>query len=127
VSNPEPCPIAPAVDVLFGRWTASVLRALTSHGRLRFGELRAHMPAITSKVLSQRLRQLERDGLVVRTYHREMPPRVEYEATELGRTLAPVFDRIAVWAENHLDEVRSARTRYDRTESSAGAGGSVPE
>lgn len=122
MSDLEPCPITPAVDVLFGRWTASVLRALITHGRLRFGEIRGHMPTITSKVLSQRLRQLERDGLVVRTYHREMPPRVEYEATELGRTLAPVFDHIAVWGEDHLDAVRSARTRYDREESAAGAG-----
>ena len=61
-------------------------------------------------MLTERLRQLERDGLVARTYHREIPPRVEYEITELGRTLVPVFRKLAKWSDDHLD---AAQRRYE--------------
>ncbi|WP_279433384.1 helix-turn-helix domain-containing protein [Micromonospora sp. KC606] len=71
------------------------------------------LPAASPKVLTQRLRQLERDGLVTRTYHAEMPPRVEYEPTDLGRTLPPVFQTLVTWANSHLDQVIAARRRYD--------------
>lgn len=109
----DPCPIAPVVDLVFGRWATHVLWVLTHDGRLRFTELQQRLPMISPKVLTQRLRQLERDGLVERTYHPEMPPRVEYESTELGRTLSPVFQALTVWADSHLDEVAAARRRYD--------------
>lgn len=110
----EPCPIGPVVDLVFGRWTAHVLWALTHHGRLRFNELQGRIPGITPKVLTERLRQLERDGFIVRTYHREMPPRVEYEVTPLGQTLVPVFQVLTAWSDEHLGEVRAAQLDYDR-------------
>ena len=109
----DPCPIAPVVDLVFGRWTSHVLWALAHHGRSRFTELKAQIPAITPKVLTERLRQLERDGFVARTYHREIPPRVEYEITALGRTLVPVFRQLAAWSDRHLDAVQAAQRRYD--------------
>ncbi|MEV6321317.1 helix-turn-helix domain-containing protein [Nocardia sp. NPDC051787] len=62
---------------------------------------------------AQRLRQLERDGLVSRTYHAEVPPRVEYEATPLAKTLTPVFSSIVQWSSEHLGEVLVARAAYD--------------
>ena len=74
------CPTAPVVDIVFSRWTTPILWALNEYGRQRFVELSRRITTITPKVLTQRLRQLERDGLVVRTYHAEVPPRVEYEA-----------------------------------------------
>jgi DNA-binding HxlR family transcriptional regulator len=70
---------------------------------------------ITPKVLTQRLRQMERDGLVVRTYHPEVPPRVEYEISDLGRSLAPLFATLAEWSIN-LDKVEQARLDYDARE-----------
>jgi DNA-binding HxlR family transcriptional regulator len=76
-------------------------------------ELQRRIPAITPKVLTQRLRQLERDGLVVRTYHPEVPPRVEYEISDLGRSLGPLFATLATWADGHLDRVEQARHDYD--------------
>ena len=79
------------VDIVFSRWTTPILWALHEYGRQRFVELERRIATITPKVLTQRLRQLERDGLVVRTYHAEVPPRVEYEISELGRSLAPLF------------------------------------
>lgn len=63
--------------------------------------------------LTQRLRQLERDGLVVRTYHPEVPPRVEYEISDLGRSLGPLFAHLSEWAETNLEHVERARRRYD--------------
>ena len=107
------CPISPVVDIVFSRWTTPVLWTLQAFGRQRFVELERRITGITPKVLTQRLRQLERDGLVVRTYHPEVPPRVEYEISELGRTLAPLFVHIAEWAAANLDHVEAARQHYD--------------
>jgi DNA-binding HxlR family transcriptional regulator len=106
------CPIAPVVDVVFSRWTTPILWALNEYGRQRFVELERRITTITPKVLTQRLRQLERDGLVIRTYHAEVPPRVEYEISELGRSLAPVFAALGEWSVN-LEKVEKARTDYD--------------
>jgi DNA-binding HxlR family transcriptional regulator len=109
----QACSINEVIDIVFSRWTTSVLWALDRYGRQRFVELQRHIGGITSKVLTQRLRQLERDGLVVRTYHPEVPPRVEYEITELGRGLAPLFATLAEWSAANLDKVEMARLAYD--------------
>lgn len=103
-----PCPITPVVSVLLGRWTVPILWTLRTHGRLRFTELQRSLPGITPKVLTQRLRQLEEDGLVERTYHAEMPPRVEYAPTALALSLEPVFDALSDWSRAH-PEVAAAR------------------
>ncbi|WP_327369061.1 winged helix-turn-helix transcriptional regulator [Streptomyces sp. NBC_01217] len=113
-TDPElACPIAPVVDIVFSRWTTPILWTLNMHGRQRFVELERRIARITPKVLTQRLRQLERDGMVVRTYYPEVPPRVEYEISELGRSLAPLFASLAEWASTNLDKVEVARHDYD--------------
>lgn len=108
-----PCPISPAVGAVFGKWTTEVLWALTHAGALRFTELRDRVPEVTPKVLTQRLRQLERDGLVLRTYHREVPPRVEYEATALARSLVPIFVDLERWTRAHAADIAAAQEAYD--------------
>jgi DNA-binding HxlR family transcriptional regulator len=113
----QACPIAPVVDIVFSRWTTPILWTLNEYGRLRFGELERRLTTITPKVLTQRLRQLERDGLVLRTYHPEIPPRVEYEISELGRSLAPLFATLATWSAANLGKVEKARLEYDTTDS----------
>lgn len=115
VAPEQACPIAPVVDLVFSRWTTPILWALNEYGRQRFTELERLITTITPKVLTQRLRHLERDGLVVRTYHAEVPPRVEYEISELGRSLAPLFATLAEWSVN-LDQVEQARRDYDARE-----------
>lgn len=107
------CPINPVVELVFSRWTTPILWALRHHGRLRFTELAGLLPEITPKVLTQRLRQLERDGLITRTHHAEIPPRVEYEISELGRSLSPVFAALVRWSDRHLPAVHTARQAYD--------------
>jgi DNA-binding HxlR family transcriptional regulator len=115
VTDPEQaCPISPVVDIVFSRWTTPILWSLHEFGRQRFVELQQRIGAITPKVLTQRLRQLERDGLITRTYHPEVPPRVEYEITGLGLTLAPLFAALAEWGSAHLAAVEQARAAYDR-------------
>lgn len=113
---PVECEVAPLLDVAFSRWTTPVLWTLNQFGRQRFVELERRLGTITPKVLTQRLRQLERDGLVIRTYHPEVPPRVEYEISELGRTLGPLFATMATWAKEHMDEVEAARRTFDARE-----------
>lgn len=115
----DPCPISPLAEIVFARWTTHVLWVLQRHGRMRFTELLQRVRPITPKVLAARLRQLEQDGLVERTYYPELPPRVEYEATALAATLSPVFATLVKWSDDHLDEVNEARRRY-------GAGGERP-
>ena len=115
VDPAEACPIAPVVDVVFSRWTTPILWTLNEYGRQRFVELERRIGVITPKVLTQRLRQLERDGLIVRTYYPEVPPRVEYEITDLGRSLSPLFASLAEWSPN-LQKVEEARHRYDTHE-----------
>jgi DNA-binding HxlR family transcriptional regulator len=107
------CPISPVVDIVFSRWTTPVLWTLQAFGRQRFVELERRIEGITPKVLTQRLRQLERDGLIVRTYHPEVPPRVEYEISELGQSLAPLFVHLAEWGAVNLEHVDAARRNYD--------------
>src|SRR4051795_9732214 len=114
------CPISPVVDIVFSRWTTPILWTLQQYGRQRFVELERRITTITPKVLTQRLRQLERDGLVERTYHAEVPPRVEYEISELGRSLAPLFAHLAEWSTANLDKVDRAREDYDARERPGG-------
>ena len=113
VAPSQACPIAPVVDMVFSRWTTPILWTLHTYGTLRFVELERLIGAITPKVLTQRLRQLERDGLVTRTYLPEIPPRVEYRITALGRSLAPLFAALVEWSQEHLDDVETSRRAYD--------------
>ncbi|MYS22108.1 transcriptional regulator, HxlR family [Streptomyces sp. DvalAA-14] len=109
----QACPIGPVVDIVFSRWTTPILWALHTFGRQRFVELERLIGTITPKVLTQRLRQMERDGLVVRTYYQEVPPRVEYEISELGRSLSPLFATLNDWSQANLARVEKAREAYD--------------
>lgn len=88
-----------AIAVLEGRWKMLIVAHLYGEPVLRFSELRRAIPQISEKMLIQQLRALEGDGVVVRTVHPEVPPRVEYELTELGQGLGPVFLALLDWAE----------------------------
>jgi DNA-binding HxlR family transcriptional regulator len=117
----QACTIAPVVDIVFSRWTTPILWTLNAYGKQRFVELHRNIGAITAKVLTQRLRQLERDGLLTRTYHPEIPPRVEYEISELGKSLAPLFASLADWSAANLPRVDRAREAFDAAEETAAA------
>jgi DNA-binding HxlR family transcriptional regulator len=90
--------------------------ATLDDGRLRFTELRDRIPGISQRMLTLTLRHLERDGLVSRTVHAEVPPRVEYELTELGRSLVEPAVTLAEWAVEHDPDVGRNQARYDARE-----------
>ena len=92
----DTCPVARAVRILDGKWTILVIRDLLS-GTRRFSELRASLAGISPKTLTDRLRDLEAEGLVERVMYPEIPPRVEYTLTAKGRTLEPVIEALAAW------------------------------
>lgn len=119
------CPVSPVGDIIFSRWTTPILWTLGHHGTLRFNALQRLIPEITPKILTSRLRQLERDGLIERAYHPDIPPRVEYALSDLGRTLTPVFQTLTAWGTDHLADVEAARRAYDtaRAEEEAWAEG----
>lgn len=100
------------LDRIGDRWTILIVAVLHT-GTRRFSELRNQIAGITPKVLTQTLRGLERDGLVTRTVYAEVPPRVEYALTDLGRDLFTPIDAICCWAEQHADRFLAARARYD--------------
>jgi DNA-binding HxlR family transcriptional regulator len=106
------CPSRTSLARIANKWTAMVVIAL-SPGRMRFGELRTTVDGISAKVLTETLRDLERDGLVTRHVYAEVPPRVEYELTPLGHTLHAPLRALGTWAEQHIDEVLTARETYD--------------
>ncbi|MEM9290254.1 MAG: helix-turn-helix domain-containing protein [Acidobacteriota bacterium] len=108
------CPIERVLDVFAGKWKPAILFALENEGTLRFNELRRLTIGISQRMLTQQLRQLERDGVVKREQFLEIPPRVEYSLTDLGRSLSAVESAIDAWGDAHMDEVEEARIRYDR-------------
>ena len=87
-----------AVELIGARWTGALLQVLMA-GRTRYADLRAAVPEISDRMLSERLRELEHAGIVVRYVSAEPPVRVEYELTEKGRALKPALDAIGAWAE----------------------------
>ncbi|MCP2259009.1 transcriptional regulator, HxlR family [Streptoalloteichus tenebrarius] len=107
------CPTRLVLDRIGDRWTVLVVLLLSQKSPMRFTELRRHVGGIAPKVLTQTLRALERDGLLRRTVYAEVPPRVEYELTELGRSLRAPITAIGRWAERHVGEVLDARASYD--------------
>ncbi|MFI6316651.1 winged helix-turn-helix transcriptional regulator [Nonomuraea sp. NPDC050556] len=113
-----PCPSRAALDRIADKWTALIVGSLST-GTKRFSELRAAIEGISEKMLTQTLRSLERDGLVSRTVHSSVPPKVEYQLTELGLTLDEPLAAVRDWAERHINEVNQARLNHDLRASSS--------
>ncbi len=106
------CPSRRVLDRVSDKWMLLVIGALERQTR-RFSELRREIGGVSQKMLTQTLRSMERDGLVTRTVYAEVPPRVEYELTELGRTLIAAVSPLARWAEEHIEHIEAAQRRHD--------------
>jgi len=123
-ASPDAIPetVDPAVELLVNdiigrvadKWTMLVLEALEEHGELRFTQVGRQVSGISQKMLTQTLRQMERDGLLVRTVHPVIPPRVEYRLTDLGHSLGEAFCGVWRWAEHNIEVIESARSAFDR-------------
>lgn len=94
------------------KWTMLALEALAEHGRLRFTRLGACIGGVSQKMLTKTLRQMEADGLILRTVFPVIPPRVEYELTELGQSLGAAFCGVWKWAEQHREVILKARKEF---------------
>ena len=119
--HPDHSPLDPRVEALVNevigrvadKWTMIVLEVLEEHGELRFTRIGELSGGISQKMLTQTLRQMERDGLVVRTVHPVIPPKVEYRLTDMGHSLSEAFCGVWLWAEAHLDRIEAARQAFD--------------
>lgn len=134
VSPVHPTPAEPPKDVdpkiealvreIIGRvadkWTMLVLEVLEERGTVRFTRLGELVGDISQKMLTKTVRQMESDGLVVRTIHPVIPPRVEYSLTPLGHGLGAAFCGVWIWAEQHYDEITQAREQFQKRSAESG-------
>jgi DNA-binding HxlR family transcriptional regulator len=106
------CPSRQILDRIGDTWSVLVV-VILADGPLRYTELARRIDGVSPKMLTQTLRGLERDGLLERTVHPVVPPRVDYALTELGRSLYSLVEGLEKWAEAHIDDVQTARETYD--------------
>lgn len=101
------CSIEAAIEVIGGKWKGIILYHLNS--TKRFNELQKLMPKITQRMLTKQLRELERDGVILRKVYAEVPPKVEYSLTEFGRTLQPILKELEHWGNKYLQKIVEIR------------------
>ncbi len=106
------CPTRQVLDRIADKWTVLIVCRLAD-GTQRFGELLHYIKGISPKVLTQKLRELERDGIVTRKIYASIPPKVEYSLTPLGLTLVELLNAIRTWSETHIEKVQEAQKAYD--------------
>jgi DNA-binding HxlR family transcriptional regulator len=106
------CPIRHILDRFGDKWSILIISMLGHQGKMRFNELNQHIGDISQKMLTVTLRSLEADGLLTRKLFPEIPPRVEYELTDLGRSLLPHIEHLAQWAEQHMESIMANRKKY---------------
>ncbi|GAA1049050.1 winged helix-turn-helix transcriptional regulator [Arthrobacter russicus] len=106
------CPSRLVFQRIGDKWATLVIQVLEP-GPMRFSDLRAKVAVVTPKVLTQTLRTLERDGLLTRTVFAQVPPRVDYQLTELGASLLPALKTLRTWAEQNVGRMAAAQDEYD--------------
>lgn len=106
------CSYAHVLEIISNKWTALVIYSLED-GTIRYGEIKKRIEGISQKMLTQTLKQLERDGLVIRKVTPVVPPIVEYTLTPLGESLIPCMRMLKEWARTHYPEVKIVREEYD--------------
>ena len=114
--NKYSCPVEAMVEVIGGKWKGVILYHLLD-GTKRFNELKRLKPNITQRMLTLQLRELEADGIIHREVYREVPPKVEYSLTELGKSLRPMILLMMEWATHNMEKVLESRnTKNNRKE-----------
>ena len=107
------CEIRDAFMMIGGKWKSMILYVLASQGVVRFNQLKKIISGISQKMLTQQLRELERDGLIKRQVFPEVPPHVEYSMTELGLSLGPIYQAVHKWEQENLMAIYKCRRQYD--------------
>jgi DNA-binding HxlR family transcriptional regulator len=111
-AHPTTCRAREVLQRVGDKWSVLVIDLL-GQGTMRFTELHRAIDGITARMLTVTLRGLERDGIVTRTIHPVIPPRVEYALTPMGRTLLDTIGQLVSWTDSHLPEIEAARAAYD--------------
>ncbi|GGF86073.1 hypothetical protein GCM10007301_52440 [Azorhizobium oxalatiphilum] len=120
------CAVEAAIGLIDGKWKAVILFHLLTGNTLRFSELRKHMENVTPRVLTSQLRELEEDGLIVRRVYAQVPPKVEYSLSPLGRSMEPVLMALKAWGDANLDLYGKPLTTNANGKSAAGADATHP-
>lgn len=123
--KPAFCPIRQVLDRFGDKWSILVVELLSHKGKLRFSEISKHIGDISQKMLTVTLRSLEADGLISREFFPEIPPRVEYELTELGKSLIGPINNLLHWGQEHLETILDNRKQYGEKEKEKGKGQKV--
>lgn len=101
------CPIEITLDIIGGKWKPIIIWHLGQRGTQRFSEVRKRMPSITQKMLTQQLRELENDGVLLRKVYAQVPPKVEYTLTPTGRSLLPLLEQLGRWGQQYYTDCDS--------------------
>lgn len=104
----EICPLRMVMDIIGGKWKMPIICVLAVNGTVRYGQIKRKIPTITNMMLSQSLKDLEEHGLIHREQYNEVPPRVEYSLTELGKSLPPALASLNKWGKDYI----SSNTEY---------------
>lgn len=99
------CPVATCVRLIGNKWKLLIIRNLVFNEKQRFTDFIKSIPAISKKVLTDNLRALENDGIIIREVFAEVPPRVEYSISKLGKTLKPIFDAMSEWGTDYKNNL----------------------
>ncbi len=99
--KPDNCPVTYCMSIIGGKWKPIIIYLIAKGGN-RFGILQREIEGISKQMLSKQLRELERDGILSRKIYPEIPPRVEYSITEMGKSLFPIINNMRIWGERHM-------------------------
>ena len=97
------CSVEATISLVDGKWKCVILSILMKNGTTRFNDLQRQTPDVTQRMLTTQLRELEADGLIVRTVYAQVPPKVEYSVSPLGRTLEPILDALRAWGDANIN------------------------
>lgn len=110
------CSVELTIQLIGGKWKPIILYHLGTNGTHRFGELRRSIPNITQKMLTQQLRELEKDGIIDRKVYPEVPPKVEYTLSETGQTIMPVLKQLCLWGKDYEARFGATEAEVEQTE-----------
>ena len=114
-SDADHCPVRNVMERFGDKWSLLVLMLLEEGKVLRFSEISGYIQTISQKMLAVTLKSLEADGLIKRTVYPQIPPKVEYELTPMGKSLLPHLHELAQWAMVNMDHIKSSRQQYEHS------------
>ena len=112
-SNADQCPVRNVLDRIGDKWSMLILLLLEDAEVLRFNEIYGHIETISQKMLAVTLKSLEADGLIRRTVYPQIPPKVEYELTPIGKSLMPHLHGLVKWAKVNMNEIKESRIAFE--------------